>query len=204
MRAFTLVVAAALIWQRALAGAGDDGPRRVFERSVVPVAETAGASGWHVVRRSLSEAELAEPLSFRISLQMRSLDELQSRLHSGQRVSQAEMEASYLPDKSDYDALVAWLGQKGLKVVLADRNHTTAYVRAPAASVAAALGVTFARVGRGDAEVTSAISPPSLPAAISGRVLSISGLQPHRRPSPRGPGTARRPALAKCWCRPGR
>jgi sugar lactone lactonase YvrE len=129
----------------------------------------------------LTDAELAAPIDFRISLKMRDLAGLQARIQAGQQVSQAEMEARYLPAKSDYDNLVAWVKSQGIPITLVDRNHTTVYLKASVAEISTIFGSRFARVGRNGAEYTSAITAPSLPASIAGSILSVSGLQTHRR-----------------------
>ena len=163
-------------------GAPDGGGHlRSFPGSIQAVSDDPNATGWHIARRNLSDAELAAPIDFRISLKMRDLAGLQARILGGQHVSQAEMEAEYLPDKSAYDNLVTWLTANGFAITLVDRNHTTVYARAPASRIAGILGTTFARVSRNREEFTSAITAPSLPESLAGQVLSISGLQTHRR-----------------------
>jgi sugar lactone lactonase YvrE len=151
-----------------------------FASSIAPVSEDPNAAGWHIVRRQLTDAELAAPIDFRISLKMRDLAGLQARIQAGQQVSQAEMEARYLPAKSDYDNLVAWVKSQGIPITLVDRNHTTVYLKASVAEISTIFGSRFARVGRNGAEYTSAITAPSLPMSLIGNVLSINGLQTHR------------------------
>ncbi len=91
------------------------------------------------------------------------------------------MEANYLPSKADYNNLVSWLNSQKLPITLIDQNHTTIYLRASVAEVSTVFGATFARVGKNGEEYTSAITAPSLPSDLADRVLSIAGLQPHRR-----------------------
>ncbi len=166
---------------RASADQGGGAPRRLFPQSVRTVSEDPSASGWHVVRRNLSEEELAVPVDFQISLQMGGFADLQRRLETGERIPASEMEAKYLPAKSDYDRVVGWLKANGISISMVDRNHTTVYARASTAQVALVLGTTFARAANAGAEVTTAISAPSLPSSIAGPVLGVSGLQPNRR-----------------------
>jgi kumamolisin len=54
-------------------------------------------------------------------------------------------------------------------------------VRGPVSLIASELGASFGRVAKGGTELTSALSEPSLPESVGGPVLSITGLQPHRR-----------------------
>ena len=86
----------------------DEGKTRwvSLTQSIAPISEDPSSSSWHIVRHQLSDAELAAPIDFQISLRMRNLAGLESRIHAGQHVSKAEMEANYLPSKADYNNLV--------------------------------------------------------------------------------------------------
>src|ERR1700722_6596239 len=79
--------------------------RHYFEDSIKPVPADAPPSAPHRVREVLTPAESAQPLDIMVSLRMRNLPELQSIVDSGRIVSAAEMEARYLPSKSDYDRM---------------------------------------------------------------------------------------------------
>jgi kumamolisin len=137
--------------------------------------------GQERIVRPLNADELAAPMSFSVSLSMRDFQGLQERLSAGQQVSQAEMEASYLPLRSDYDRLSAWLVGQGFTPTIADRLHTTVFVTGAVSRIAGALGVQFARVAASDGEYTSAVSEPSVPADLAPVVLSVNGLQPQFR-----------------------
>jgi kumamolisin len=149
--------------------------------SVVAVAADAAPDRPRVVRTALADSERAAPMDIVVSLRMRSLGELQARIHAGQTVPAAEMEAAYLPLKSDYDRVAAWLTGQGLKLTLTDAHHTNLFARASVDRVASALNVSFARVATADGEFTSAVTAPSIPDEISGVVLGVTGLQPHIR-----------------------
>src|SRR5208283_2442678 len=112
-----------------------------------------------------------------ISLRMPHLGELTRRVHSGERIPQAEMEARYLPPRTRSDALAAWLRSQGLTVTKVDTNHTFISVTGTVSQLAGAFGVAFARVSTPRGEFTSAVTPPSLPASVGAGVLSIDGLQ---------------------------
>ncbi len=131
--------------------------------------------------RALTADELAAPMSFSVSLLMRDFQGLQAWLASGEQVSASDMEANYLPLRSDYDRLSAWLTGQGFTVTLQDRLHTTVFVRGPVSRIAGALGVQFARVAAPDGEYTSAVSEPAVPADLAPVVLSVNGLQPEFR-----------------------
>jgi kumamolisin len=89
------------------------------------------------------------------------------------------MEARYLPFKSDFARVGAWLLKQGFELTLEDPSHTNVFARGSVSKVAAAFGVAFARVATEDGEFTSAVTSPSLPADIAPVVLGIQGLQPH-------------------------
>ncbi len=178
--------ALALAGQAAAGASLPPGARVSLNDSIVAVPADAPVSRPHVVRVALTGGEMAAPLDFVASLRMRNFDELEGRIHAGQTVSQAEMEARYLPLAADYDRVAAWLVSEGFVLTLSDRNHTNIFARGSVTLVSEAFGVTFARVATSDGEFTSAIAPPSLPAGISSPILCINGLQPHiraRRPN---------------------
>ena len=165
----------------AAANTEDAGARVRFDGSIKEVPDTATGSRPRRVRQRLTAAELAENLNIVVSLRMRNFDELERRIHSGQAISQSEMEAKYLPLPGDYSRVVSWLNGQGFTLNVADSNHTNVIVRATVAQISAAFGVTFARVATGDGEFTSAVTAPSLPESIADVALGIDGLQPHIR-----------------------
>ena len=109
---------------------------------------------------------------------MRNFEEFKAIVQSGRSVPSVEMEANYLPLKSDYDRIAAWLVQQGLVPTLVDANHTNLFFRGTVANVARALDASFARVSTADGEFTSAVTAPSLPAEFASIVVGIEGLQP--------------------------
>jgi kumamolisin len=131
--------------------------------------------------RALTADELAAPMAFSVSLPMRDLEGLQARVAAGEQVSPAEMEATYLPPRADYERVAAWLAAQGFTLTLPDRLHMTVYANGTVSGIAQALGVQFARVAVSDGEYTSAISEPSVPADLAPLVLSVNELQPEFR-----------------------
>lgn len=160
----------------------DSGGRVLLEDSIKEVPAGAPATGPNRVREALTAPESAESLNLVVSLRMRNFEEFQALVQAGQTVPRAEMEARYLPLKSDYDQVSAWLAAQGLTPTLVDSNHTNLFVRGSVNQIAGALGVSFARVATTEGEFTSAISAPSVPQEFSSQVLGITGLQPHIRP----------------------
>jgi kumamolisin len=135
----------------------------------------------HIVRTALTSGELAAEFPISVTLRMRDFAALQALAASGARVSPAELEERFLPLRSDYDRVAAWLSAQGFTQTLQDSSHTTVFVRGTAAQVAGALGVRLARVSLSGAEYTSAVSEPSVPADLAGVVLSVNELQPQFR-----------------------
>ena len=148
-------------------------------RSPGPGATTLG--GLSIVRTALTAGELSAPFSFSVSLRMRDFAGLEARVASGAQVQASELESRYLPLRSDYERVAAWLVSQGFTATLEDRSHMTVFVRGTAASVARTFGVCLARVAASDGEYTSAISEPAMPAGLAPLVLSVNGLQPEFR-----------------------
>ena len=148
----------------------------------VRTPDAAGAAvGSARIVRQLSSAELSATVRFSVSLKMRDLAGLQARIGRGELVPAAEMESTYLPLRSDYERLSSWLASQGFQSTLADRMHTTVFVRGTVSRVASAFAVRFARVLASDGEYTSAVSEPSVPDDLAPSVLSVNGLQPEFR-----------------------
>jgi sugar lactone lactonase YvrE len=138
-----------------------------------------------VTRTDLSVDEHAASMPFEVGLRMRNFDEMQARIARGELISPSEKAARYFPLAADHDRVVEWLKAQGLEVTRTDDNHLGVFGRGSVDAVAAAFGVTFARVTAADGgEYTSAVTAPSLPADISAAVLGIHGLQPHIRRHP--------------------
>ncbi len=143
--------------------------------------------------RALTPAELAAPMGFSVSLRMRDFAGLQARIATGEQIPFAEMEARYLPLRSDYDRVGAWLEGQGFTRTLADRVHMNVFVRGAVSQISQALGVRFARVAAADGESTCAVSAPSIPADLAPAVLRVGGLQPAFRMRPAAAGARRVP-----------
>ena len=153
--------------------------REMLNDSIKEVPATAASLAPHRVRDQLRSDELSKTMGFVVSLRIRNFAELQARVQNGERISQREMEAKYLPFRGDFARVSAWLLSQGLEMTMDDPNHTNVFVHGTVAKVSAALGVNFSRVVTGDGEFTSAVTAPSLPADLARVVLGIDGLQPH-------------------------
>jgi kumamolisin len=133
------------------------------------------------IRDKLTAAELAAPLDLVVSLRMRDLPGLQALVQAGKTVTRAELEATYLPSRSDYERVAAWLRQEGLSLNAADPFRLNLVLRGTVAQVAAAFDVPFSRVATSEGEFSSAVAAPSVPQDLAGVVLGVVGLQPHIR-----------------------
>ncbi|HEY5078206.1 MAG TPA: protease pro-enzyme activation domain-containing protein, partial [Opitutaceae bacterium] len=160
-------------------GANPPSGRVLFRNSIREVPAGEPDSRPHRVRDQLRSDELARTMGIAVSLRLRNYAELEARIEAGQTIPQAEMEARYLPLRSDYGSVAAWLVGTGLSLMPEDPNHTNVFAKGTVAQVAAAFRVKFSRVATSKGEFSSAVTAPSLPAAFSGAVLGVNGLQPH-------------------------
>ncbi len=154
------------------------GNRHVFADSIKAIS---GDSNVQITNSALDAADSGMQLDFSVALKMRNMDALQARIGAGQQVSQADMEANYLPSAAEYAAVRNWLITQGFIITQEDPNHTNVFARGTVAQIENALGAIFAKVATADGKFVSAIAPPSLPSEISDSVLAVNGLQPHVR-----------------------
>jgi len=167
--------------------ASDAGGRLTLSASVIDVAAsgtTAAPRQAYVTRTSLTAAESGAAMEVEVALKMRHADELQERINRHEIIPRAEMAAKYLPLATDAQPIADWLKSQGLVVTRNDATHLGVFARGSVAQLAAAFQVSFARVESEGAEYTSAITAPSLPAALVAPVIAVSGLQPHVRMHP--------------------
>jgi kumamolisin len=165
-------------------GAGLDPGWTILPGSIQEVSAvgTASATGPHeaaILRRTLTPSENSETMDFEVALQIRNFPELQQRLGRGELVASAEMAEKYYPLETDYQAVADWLTSQGLTITLTDPNRLAIFASGAVWQASQAFQVTFARVLFENAEYTSAISAPGVPAALAPVILGINGLQPH-------------------------
>jgi kumamolisin len=155
--------------------------------SIRPVGEApqAGPLDPHkaVITRTVLKAEESEaPLNFEMALKLRNLPELEARVARGERIPREEMAGRYEPQAADYEAVAAWAASQGLTITRRDPHHMALFVRGKISRIQTALQVRFARVSFEGEEYSSAITAPSLPAALSPLLVGVNGLQPHLHP----------------------
>ena len=147
--------------------------------SIRDVATTPTAK---ITRAALTAAETQAAIDFEVVLKMRNLGELQARVGRHETIARADMAGKYHPLAGDYASVIAWLKGEGLTITSEDPSHLAVFGRGTIAQVSNAFQATFARVSLAGRETTSAVTAPSLPAALSGVILGINGLQPHLLP----------------------
>ena len=157
--------------------------RRSFPTSVVDLS--SGGATVRVLGAADARA-LQTPLTVTVSLAMPHFADFQARLAAGDtlangRLTQAEMEAQYLPSAADYAVVRDWLLAQGFTLLVEDPNHTTVAVQGTAAQAAQAFSVAFSQVETADGAFVSATTEPSVPAFLPASIQSVDGLQPHVR-----------------------
>jgi hypothetical protein len=155
----------------------------IKEVATVPPQIASGASPT-VVRTELTQAEAESTLEFSVALKMRDFAELQQRIGKGEIISLDEIAAKYYPTAADYKTVVGWLIAQGFAVKPADKYSLSVFAGGSVAQIERAFGTKFGRVKLAGVESNSALTAPSLPAAVAAPVLGINGLQPHLHPRP--------------------
>ena len=153
--------------------------------SICPVDATPPATGQvsphhaYIVRQTLLASEAAAPMDFEVALKLHNFADLQARVAQGQRISPREMAAKYLPTAAEYTQVATWLTTQGYTITHRQGTRIAVFARGTVAQIQSGMHVTFARVSNGSAEFTSAITAPSVPAAVAPLLVGVNGLQPH-------------------------
>ncbi len=133
---------------------------------------------------AMTAAHLADPVGFNIPLVLRNRAELETRVSRGEVLSGDELKAKYFPLPEDYTAVAAWLRGEGFTVDEIADTHLAVFAHGTVAQVQASFQIDMALVTARGAEHAVARSAPSLPAAVAGPALGVSGLS-YRRPQSR-------------------
>jgi subtilase family serine protease len=147
--------------------------------------------------RVVDRVNARQPIRLALALPLRNqagLDDLLNRLYDpddllyGQYLTPAEFTERFSPTQADYDAVVAFAKASGLTVVGTHPNRLVLDVEGPSASVERAFGVHLLRFLAPDGRLFRAPdAAPSIPAALSGRLQGVIGLddaavwRPHYR-----------------------
>jgi uncharacterized repeat protein (TIGR03803 family) len=145
-------------------------------------AAASAAQRPHISRATLTAAEGSASMDIEVVLKLRNGEELKGRVGRSEAVTQEEMVAKYQPLAADYQAVLEWLTGRGFRITRADASQMAIFARATVNQIQEVLGVKFARVISGNEEYTSAVTAPSVPAAMAPFILGINGLQPQIQP----------------------
>jgi kumamolisin len=156
-----------------------------LDKSICPVDTSAPPAGQrsphgaYITRRTLLADETAASINFEVVLRLNNFADLQARVAQGQRISPQDMAAKYEPSTATYAQVTAWLIAQGFTITRTTKSHTAVFAHGSVSRLQNAMQLTFARVSNGSAEFTSAITAPSVPAALAPLLVGINGLQPH-------------------------
>ncbi len=156
------------------------GERKTFANSA-PRLGTARAATMH----AMTPAHLADTVGFNVPLTLRNQAELEARINRGEVLTGEELKEKYFPLRSDFDAVAAFLRSEGFTVDPVADTTLAVFAHGTVAQVQAAFQVGMGLVTASDgADRAAASTAPSLPAAVAGPVLGVSGLS-YRRPKSR-------------------
>ena len=157
------------------------GVARAASEARVELPESIRALDSHRVRsvKPLRPEHLARQMEVLITLKMRDFPKLLTRMATGERIPQEEMEGKYLPLPADYEAVERWAKGEGLMITQTDPARLGVFVKGSIAQLQTAMRTQFAEVAVAVGEFTSAVTAPSLPAAVASRIVGVNGLQPH-------------------------
>jgi kumamolisin len=173
-----------------MAATGSANPLSIWDRVVIPhsISKVDFAPSKNlrsfIKRRKLSSTEDNYVLYFNISLKMRNMADLDRRIKTGERISPAEMQTTYDPTTTDYQAIVNWMTTQGFTIVHPDNSHLAVFATGTVSQIKKAFAVDFAMVSSNGSEYASAITAPSVPASLAPPILSINHLQPQLRLHP--------------------
>ncbi len=156
-------------------------PRSIREITGAGPQFVSGASAT-LVRSELTQVETEATTEFSVALKMRDFADLQQRISKDEIISLDEMAAIYYPTAADYKTVADWLIAQGFAVKSPDKYNLSVFASGSVAQIERVFGTKFGRVKFAGVESSSALTAPSLPAAIAEPVLGINGLQPHLHP----------------------
>ena len=142
----------------------------VFSRDIAPFDETV---------QVLGAAPTSATVKALIVLKLRDSAALTRSNAEGKVLTPQQLRDRHLPAPSDYDAVLNFASDAGLKIEKTSPSRMSVVVSGPVAVVSRAFNVHFARIRSEGREFVSADTAPSLPPAVASKVLSIVGLQPH-------------------------
>ena len=156
------------------------GARRTFANSA-PNPGAARAATMH----AMLPAHLTDQVGFNLPLTLRNRAELEARINRGEVLTGEELKAKYFPLRRDFEAVAAFLRREGFTVDPVADTTLAVFAHGTVAQVQSAFQVNMGLVTADDGtRHAAALTAPSLPAAVAGPVLGVSGLS-YRRPKNR-------------------
>lgn len=142
----------------------------VFARDVAPFDETV---------QVLGAAPSSATVRALIVLKLRDSAALTRSNAENKVLTPQQLRDRHLPAQSDYDAVLNFASDAGLRVEKTSPSRMSVVVSGPVAVVSRAFNTHFVRIRSEGRDFVSADTPPSLPAAVAPKVLGIVGLQPN-------------------------
>ncbi len=149
------------------------------------VALPGGFSPLAAVSEPLGTVSPTAKVSLAISLPLRNQNLMQQMLHDlydptsssfGQYLTPAQYAAQFGPTTADYAAVAAFAKANGLTVTRTYPERTLLDVTGPAAAVQAAFGVSLRQFESPNGAIfQAAVTPPTIPAAMQGRISAVTG-----------------------------
>jgi kumamolisin len=154
--------------------------RKIFTDSISPLPQQIGPTASGLMVAKATPEHRSTPMDLLFSLDMPGQADLESRVAKGEVIPADEIRQKYSPNKSDAEALAAWLKGQGFTVDKISPDGSGVYATASAGQIEQSLAVKMVRVTKNGIEYTAAQNAPSLPGDIGAPVHAIIGLQPFR------------------------
>lgn len=165
-----LAAAGAALSISAAAPASAEPAKVAFARDIAPFGENV---------QVLGAAPASANVTALIVLKLRDTAGLNRSNAENKVLTPQQLRDRHLPTRPDYDAVLNFASGAGLNIDKTSPSRMSVVVSGPVAVVSRAFNTHFARIRSEGREYISADTPPSLPASVAGKVLSIGGLQPN-------------------------
>ncbi|MBV8353929.1 MAG: S8/S53 family peptidase, partial [Candidatus Eremiobacteraeota bacterium] len=118
----------------------------------------------------------SQPVTVRLGLQLRNVDQLNSLVASGQQVDPGSFTASYGPTSDQVSAVSNYLVSQGFTNVTVEPNNLVISATGTAANASQAFNTTLHGFTANGANVFANVSPAYVPASLGGVVVAVLGL----------------------------
>jgi subtilase family serine protease len=153
---------------------------------------TTGTQAFTLANASdLGALSPSTPVTVRVALQLRNVDQLKSAVAARQRLDPATLAATYNPTSAQVGLVTSYLGSKGFSNVTVDANNLLVSATATAGQVAQAFDTTLHSFSQNGRNVYANTSPAYVPQSLSGIVVAVLGLSnaPTMKAAPRQQAT---------------